>query len=302
MHNTEGAVHELILETAAPHPAGLLDRMTVVERYERRFADRPRNRRLDDAERDEVLAALERYKETAARRGPGGARSPTTSRTSIGTGGFGIGSAGLPAYNVLLEGYDEALENDVVLSVKQGNVAAPSRIVDRPGDPRRTSSTRATGRRRASGRCSRTPRSSSATPRSDGAGFVVAELSPYELDLDWDDLTEPDEIRPVLVQLGRATAKLHCVGDADSDHTLVPFQTEEAITAMIGGRREEFVADLVEFAHAYAAAHAGGPPAVRRRLPRRPDPRDQLERAAPWRDVDDHAQVRADARLVVRRR
>ena len=55
-----------------------------------------------------------------------------------------------------------------------------------------------------------------------------------------------------MVQLGKATAKLHCVGDADSDHTLVPFQTEEAITAMVGDRREEFVADLVQFAHDYA--------------------------------------------------
>jgi Uncharacterized protein conserved in bacteria (DUF2252) len=57
---------------------------------------------------------------------------------------------------------------------------------------------------------------------------------------------------PVLAQLGRATAKVHCVGDVDSDHTLVDFQTEEAIVAMIGGRREEFVADLVDFAHSYA--------------------------------------------------
>ena len=55
-----------------------------------------------------------------------------------------------------------------------------------------------------------------------------------------------------MVQLGRATAKVHCVGDADSDHTLVPFQTEEAITAMVGDRREEFVSDLVAFAHDYA--------------------------------------------------
>ncbi|MCU1618846.1 MAG: hypothetical protein JWR41_852, partial [Modestobacter sp.] len=83
-------------------------------------------------------------------------------------------------------------------------------------------------------------------------GFVVAELSPYELDLDWDELTEPEEILPVVGQLGRATAKIHCVGDADSDHALVDFQTEEAITAMIGDRREEFIADLLAFAHSYA--------------------------------------------------
>jgi hypothetical protein len=72
------------------------------------------------------------------------------------------------------------------------------------------------------------------------------------VDLDWDDLTEPEEIAPVMAQLGRATAKMHCVGDADSDHTLVPFQTEDAITAMVGDRREEFAADLVDFAHSYA--------------------------------------------------
>ena len=81
---------------------------------------------------------------------------------------------------------------------------------------------------------------------------MVAELSPYELDLDWEDLTEPGEIEPVMTQLGQATAKLHCVGDADSDHSLVPFQMEEAITELLGGRRVEFVADLVGFAHDYA--------------------------------------------------
>jgi hypothetical protein len=45
---------------------------------------------------------------------------------------------------------------------------------------------------------------------------------------------------------------MHCVGDADSDHTLVPFQTEEAIVEMVGDREEEFVADIVAFAHDYA--------------------------------------------------
>ena len=47
----------------------------------------------------------------------------------VGRSGFGIGSAGLPAYNLLVEGRSQALENDVVLSMKQGNVAAASRVV-----------------------------------------------------------------------------------------------------------------------------------------------------------------------------
>ncbi|MCU1432002.1 MAG: hypothetical protein JWP95_1107 [Actinotalea sp.] len=43
--------------------------------------------------------------------------------------GSGIGSAGLPADNLLVEGHTQALENDVVLTMKQGGVPAPSRVV-----------------------------------------------------------------------------------------------------------------------------------------------------------------------------
>ena len=70
-------------------------------------------------------------------------RSPTTSastaalfydlRDVVGKSGFGIGSAGLPAYNLLVEGYSQALDNDVVLSMKQANIPAVSRFVDSGG-------------------------------------------------------------------------------------------------------------------------------------------------------------------------
>ena len=182
---------------------------------------------------------------------------------------------------MLLEGYDQALENDVVLSIKQGNVAGA-----RAGswtDPEIRAYFEHEGHRTAVSQRALQANASQFLGHTeiDGVGFVVAELSPYELDLDWEDLTEPDEIRPVMVQLGQATAKLHCVGDADSDHTLVPFQTEEAITAMIGDRREEFVADLVDLRPRLRPADPGRPPPLRRRLPRRRDPGDQPERGPP---------------------
>src|SRR3712207_2681914 len=60
--NTEGAVHRVILETSARSRSRLLDRMTVVEDFQRRFADGPRTRRLEEAERDRVLAALDRWR------------------------------------------------------------------------------------------------------------------------------------------------------------------------------------------------------------------------------------------------
>ncbi|MGY1820399.1 DUF2252 domain-containing protein [Geodermatophilus sp. SYSU D00079] len=248
--NTEGAVHDVILRTSARSRLTLLERMTVVEGYERRFAEGPRNRRLDGAERERVLAALERYRRTVF---PPRRRRDVAFdvKDVIATGGFGIGSAGLPAYNVLIEGYDQALENDVVLSLKQGNVPAPSRIVR---DPQIRGFFEHEGHRTAISQRALQANASQFLGHTeiDGVGFVVQELSPYEVDLDWDDLTEPEEIAPVMVQLGRATAKMHCVGDADSDHTLVPFQTEDAITAMVGERRAEFTADLVDFAHSYA--------------------------------------------------
>jgi uncharacterized protein (DUF2252 family) len=169
----------------------------------------------------------------------------------VATSGFGIGSAGLPAYNLLVEGHTQALENDVVLSMKQGNVAAPSRVVD---DPRAREFFEHHGHRTA---VSQSALQAHADPwlgwtSLDGTGYVVAEISPYEADLDWSQLSEPDDLRPVLGQLGRATAKVHCVSDKDHETPLVDFQTEDAVLASVGDDVEGFVADLVGFAHHYA--------------------------------------------------
>ena len=81
---------------------------------------------------------------------------------------------------------------------------------------------------------------------------MVAELSPYEADLDWSDITEPDQMEPLVDDLGRATAKVHCASDEDSDERLFRFQTEEAILAAVGERADEFVADIVDFGIDYA--------------------------------------------------
>jgi uncharacterized protein (DUF2252 family) len=86
----------------------------------------------------------------------------------------------------------------------------------------------------------------------DGVGYVVSEVSPYEFDLDWGEINEPDEMASVVADLGRATAKVHCASDEDSEQDLVQFQTEHAICAVLEGRRREFVADLTQFAIDYA--------------------------------------------------
>ncbi|WP_430413336.1 DUF2252 family protein [Knoellia koreensis] len=52
--------------------------------------------------------------------------------------------------------------------------------------------------------------------------------------------------------LGRATAKIHCASDEDSEQDLVDFQVEEAIAATLQGRRREFTDWIVDFGMEYA--------------------------------------------------
>jgi uncharacterized protein (DUF2252 family) len=251
LDNTRGAIHEVLQEAKLSTRIGLLDSTTEVHDRERRFADGKNTRRLDDAEHEKVLSAYHDYLGTI----PEQKRHPREVfyevKDIVGRSGFGIGSAGLPAYNVLIEGFNQALENDVVLSMKLGNVAAPSRVVD---DPRVRDYFEHDGHRTV---ISQRALQVHADPylgytTIDGGGFVVGQLSPYESDLDWDELTEPDEVGPVLDDLGRATAKVHCASDEDSEQTLVQFQTEEAIAQALDGRVDEFVEDIVEFGVSYA--------------------------------------------------
>ncbi|WP_433289718.1 DUF2252 domain-containing protein [Pseudonocardia sp. CA-142604] len=248
---TDGVVHQVLQLARLRTRVALLDGITETEGFDRRLRDVPGLRRLDDGERAAVVGAVERYIETIppSKRFRG---VTYTVKDVAGRSGFGIGSAGLPAYTVLIEGYNQALDNDVVLSMKQGNVAAPSRVVT---DPAIAAAFQHHGHRTV---LSHRALQAHADPLLgwtdlDGVGFVVSEVSPYQADLDWSELTEPSEIGPVVDYLGRATAKVHCVADSDADHSLVPFQTEEAIMRVVGGRADEFVAWVVDFAHTYAA-------------------------------------------------
>lgn len=230
--------------------SGCSTNLTTVEDYDRRFRRGPGVAELDTDEHAAAHRAFDGYLDTI----PKGKRFGSITyrvKDIVGRTGFGIGSAGLPAYNVLVEGRSQALENDVVLSMKQGNVAAPSRIVP---DQRIRDYFAHEGHRTA---VSQRALQAHADPwlghtELEGIGFVVAELSPYASDLDWSELTEPAEMQPVLDYLGRATAKMHCVSDTDSEQTLVDFQSEEAIAGAIGDRGEEFVRALTEFGMAYA--------------------------------------------------
>jgi uncharacterized protein (DUF2252 family) len=251
LDSTDGTVLEVLDEARQGTRIALLQQSTALAGTQRRFREMPGVRRLDSDEEERVRAAYDQYLQTI----PENKRQESVSYTVkdvVGKSGVGIGSAGLPMYSLLVEGRTQALENDIVLSMKQAGTAAPSRVVD---DEKLRNAFEHSGHRTA---LSQRALQAHADPwlgwcELDGHGQVVKEISPYEADLDWDGVSEPDEILPLLEYLGQATAKVHCVADADSDHTIVPFQTEEAIVAAVGDEDEAFASDLAEFAAGYGA-------------------------------------------------
>ena len=251
LDNTDGPIHDALVSARRMRRSDLLDEMTEQKDGVRRFSDGPGVRRLGRAERRKVEKA---YADYVAGIPDDKRMRPELFyelRDVVGKSGFGIGSAGLPAYNLLLEGHSQALDNDVVLSMKQANVPAISRFVD---SAEVESHFENEGHRTAVSQRALQVHTDPLLGHAvlDGEGYIVSELSPYEVDLDWSDLIEPDDIREVVVRLGRATAKIHGASDDDSDEGLVAGQVEAAIAAAVEGRRRELAAWLTDWALAYA--------------------------------------------------
>ena len=206
LDNTEGTVNDVLLDARMETRIGLLESLTRIESYQRQFREGRGVRRLGADELGSVYAAYQGYLDTI----PESKRQESVSysvKDVVGRSGFGIGSAGLPAYNLLIEGRTEALENDVILSMKQANVAALSQVVK---DERIVDYFSHQGHRTAV-----SPRAlqAHADPwlgwcELDGEGYVVSELSPYVADLDWDTVAEPDEILPLVRSLGKVEPEL----------------------------------------------------------------------------------------------
>ena len=251
LDNTTGPIRAALVMARQRRRADLLDGTTVLVDGTRQLREDSSVRRLGKRERAKVVKAFEGYLDTIPEDKRFDRDLFYDLRDVAGKSGFGIGSAGLPAYNLLVEGYSQALDNDVVLSMKQANIPAVSRFVD---------TSEVDGYFEHEGH--RTVVSQRALQvHTDpllgytelaGVGYVVSEVSPYEVDLDWSDLTEPDDIADVVDLLGRATAKIHCASDEDSEQDLVDFQVEEAIAGSLDGRRKEFTAWVTDFGMSYA--------------------------------------------------
>ena len=249
LDNTKGPLLEIIRAARLKTRVALLDQLTVIEDYDRHFRLGPDTKAVDAATRQRVEAAFNGYLETIPARKLQ-SRVSYTIKDVVTQRGVGIGSAGLPSVNFLVEGPTQALENDIVIYMKQSAEAAPSRVLS---DERVSSYFLHQGHRTV---VSQRALQAYSDPwlgytELDGAGQLVAEVGPYVSDLDWSDINDFDEIVDLLDFLGRAVAKIHCVSDIDSDQKLIDVSTDEAISDALEGREAEFVKAIVEFGQQY---------------------------------------------------
>ncbi|HMQ46549.1 MAG TPA: DUF2252 domain-containing protein [Saprospiraceae bacterium] len=248
--NAEGAILEVLRNGRQRTRVGLLDYETDIVEGDRQFKNNYNFIQLTDAEKMNVKAALMEYFETIPKRKR--RSSLTYSIKDIARRkGLGIGSAGLLIISVLLEGETEALENDILISMK---VALPSAASKYVNDPSVANYFKHEGHRTAT---SQRALQVNADPflgytNLDGVGMFVTEISPYTADLDWGDINDMDDILQVVDYLSRCIAKIHCVSDEDSDQTLIDYSTEDAIYEVLNGRESDFVDYIVRFSESYA--------------------------------------------------
>ena len=248
--NTEGVVLDILHRARQLTRFGLLDAETEVVNGERQFKTNKSFILLSDAEKMKVEAALAEYYTTIPKRKK---RSKMTYQVKdiSRRKGLGIGSAGLLILSVLIEGDTEALENDILISMKSAQPSAAAKYVN---DPKVAAYFLHEGHRTT---VSQRALQAHADPflgyaTYDGAGMFVTEVSPYTADLDWNDINDMDDILQVVERLGQCVAKIHCISDEDSDQTLINYSTEDAIQAVLDGRESDFVEHIVQFGEQYA--------------------------------------------------
>ena len=229
---------------------GLLDAETDIVEGDRRFKNNKNISPVDEVMRKKIEAALEEYYLTIPNRKRRSKINYEIKDIAL-RRGLGIGSAGLKIYSILLEGETQALENDLIISMKVAQPASAMRHVE---DAEAQKYFHNEGFRTA---ISQRALQANADPflgytTLDGNAMFVTEISPYTADLEWDDINDLDEILEVVENLGKCIAKIHCCSDDDSDQTLIDYSIEAVINAVLDGREAEYVEYMTAFGEQYA--------------------------------------------------
>ena len=233
LDNTDGAVQQVLVTARMCTRVEMLDDMTEVVDHERRFVRGAGVRELSKTERGKVERAFKRYLRTLS-------DSKRQQQAVFYDIKDVVGQVrlrhrlGRPAG---VQHPDRGLQpgprerRRAVDEAGQHPRRQPHR---RPRARRRRSSrTRGTAPSSASASCRCTPTRSSAGPPSTRSGTSSPRCRRTRPTSTGARSPSPRRSSPSWSCSGRATAKIHCVSDEDSDEDLVDFQTEEAIIEAI---------------------------------------------------------------------
>ena len=249
LDTAEGPLLDALRSARLQSRLGMLESTTHIHGHERHFT---RGDDVDEVEgdaREKVMQAFKHYLGTLPnpKRRDGSCVKDIVSRR-----GVGIGSAGLPTYNILVAGENEALDGDVVVYMKQSQ---PSAVSTQLQDAKAKEYFKNDGHRTVT---SQRALQAHADPwlgwtEIDGKGYMVTEVSPFAVDMEWGEINDPGQIEAVVKNLGQAVAIMHAAADNESEESLVPFSTEKAIDEAIGDDGKKFEGFLTDFAHEYSS-------------------------------------------------
>jgi uncharacterized protein (DUF2252 family) len=248
LHNARGPLLECLRSARLQSRVATLDATTHIHGHERHFSKQDGVIEIDAAIREKVTAAFEQYLSTLPKPRKQGS---CYIKDVVSRRGVGIGSAGLPTYNILVAGDNEALEGDVIIYMKQSQ---PSAVSSQVQDFKAQSYFKHEGHRTVTLQRSL---QAHADPwlgwtEMDGKGYMVTEVSPFANDIEWSDINDPEEIMAVVADLGQAVAIMHKAADKEGAESLVPFPIDKAINEAIGSDETKFESFLTEFAFQYS--------------------------------------------------
>lgn len=224
---------------------GLLDSNTHIHGHERNFT---RDDDVDEVEgevREKVIEALKQYLGSVPnpRR-----RDGKCIKNVVSWRGVSIGSAGLPTYNVLVAGENEALDDDVLTYMEQSQ---PSAVSLQLQDAKAKAYFKNDGHLTVTSQRALQAHADSwlGWTEIDGKGYMVTEVSPFAIDMKWAEINDSDQSKEVVGYLEEAVAIMHAAADDESKESLVPFSTEKAIDKAIGDNNAGFGSYLMDFAH-----------------------------------------------------
>lgn len=278
LQNTSGKVRELLNETRVKSHVAHLNRLTVIEDYNRKFIRNQFTQSVDDQLHHQLTSAFQEYLNSIPENkkysnGSNNGEITYQIKDVVQCSSPGVGSAGKISYSFLIEGRSETLENDIILYMKPAQKSAVSYVVNNAHVDRYFQHD---GLRTVL--CSYAMQAS--TPRWLGyttlnsIPCMVDQVTAHAEDLNWSDINNFDEVKEVVQYLAKATgeknvqtrkielsicflAKIHCVADADCVNTpndiaclpfsIIPRDIEQTIRNAIDRRDQEFIQEMVEF-------------------------------------------------------